>query len=76
PGVLRVHPSAANYLLTEFEDAQAAFAAARMAGLLVRDVRAQPGLGRHLRITIGTPEQNSRLLTALQRLPRGASGAP
>lgn len=76
PGVLRVHPSAANYLLTEFEDAQAAFAAARTAGLLVRDVRAQPGLGRHLRITIGTPEQNSRLLTALQRLPRGASGAP
>ncbi len=54
-------------MLAEFHDASAAFARARAAGLLVRDVRSQPGLGRHLRITVGTPEQNARLLAALAR---------
>jgi histidinol-phosphate aminotransferase len=67
PSVVRVFPSDANFLLVEFRDAAAAFARARAAGLLVRDVRAQPGLGRHLRITIGTPEQNARLIEALER---------
>jgi len=65
--VTRVYPSVANFVLAEFEDATAAFARAREAGLLVRDVRAQPGLGRHLRITVGTAEQNSRLIAALAR---------
>jgi histidinol-phosphate aminotransferase len=51
----------------EFHDAQSAFERTRGARLLVRDVRSQPGLGRHLRITIGTPEQNARLLAALER---------
>lgn len=65
--VARVFPSEANFVLAEFHDASAAFARARAAGLLVRDVRSQPGLGRHLRITVGTPEQNARLLAALAR---------
>ncbi len=64
-GVVRVFPSVANFLLVEFQDASEAFTRARAAGLLVRDVRAQPGLGRHLRITVGTPEQNARLIAAL-----------
>ena len=63
-GVLRVWPSAANFLLVELEDATRAFSRARTAGLLVRDVRAQPGLDRALRITVGTREQNERLLEA------------
>lgn len=67
PCVVRVFPSDANFLLVEFHDAQSAFERARGARLLVRDVRSQPGLGRHLRITIGTPEQNARLLAALAR---------
>ena len=69
PGVIRVFPSDANFLLVELRDASSAFARARTAGLLVRDVRAQPGLGRHLRITVGTPEQNARLIAALAREP-------
>jgi histidinol-phosphate aminotransferase len=65
-GVVHVWPSEANFVLVEFEDAAAAFGKARAAGLLVRDVRTQPGLERALRITIGTPEQNRRLIEALR----------
>jgi histidinol-phosphate aminotransferase len=64
-GVLRIWPSEANFLLVEFTDPQQAFDQACAAGLLVRDVRRQPGLGRALRLTVGTPEQNRRLLAAL-----------
>jgi histidinol-phosphate aminotransferase len=64
PGITRVWPSAANFVLVEFADAAAALARAREARLLVRDARGYPGLGRALRITVGTPEQNGRLLEA------------
>jgi histidinol-phosphate aminotransferase len=64
PGVTRVWPSDANFVLAEFDDAGTALARAREAHLLVRDARGYPGLGRALRITVGTPEQNGRLLEA------------
>jgi histidinol-phosphate aminotransferase len=63
--VVRVWPSAANFLLVEFKDPQHAFERARAAGLLVRDVRRQPALQRALRLTVGTPDQNQRLIAAL-----------
>ncbi len=66
PCVRRVWPSEANFVLAEFHDAGAALAAVRAAGLLVRDVRSQPGLGAALRITVGSPEQNDRVLGALR----------
>jgi len=65
PGVRRVYPSSGNYLLVRFADAQAAFSALLAAGVVVRDQRAAPQLGDALRITIGTPEQNDRVLAAL-----------
>jgi histidinol-phosphate aminotransferase len=65
PNVLQVWPSAANFLLVEFHDAARALQSARDARLLVRDFRSQRGLERALRITIGTPEQNERLLASL-----------
>jgi histidinol-phosphate aminotransferase len=64
--VERVWPSQANFLLVELTDADRALRRARESNLLIRDVRAQPGLGRAVRITIGTPEQNGRLLEALR----------
>jgi histidinol-phosphate aminotransferase len=67
--VAKVWPSAANFLLVEFINAGAAQEAlnrAGAAGLLIRDVRRQPGLERALRISIGTPDQNDRLLEALR----------
>jgi histidinol-phosphate aminotransferase len=62
--VTKVWPSDANFILAEFDDAGAALARGREAHLLVRDARGYPGLGRALRITVGTPEQNGRLLEA------------
>ena len=65
PGVRRVYRSDGNYLLVRFVDADAAFACLLAAGVVVRDQRAAPQLGDALRISLGTPEQNRRVLTAL-----------
>lgn len=66
--VARVYPSDANFLLVQFQDARAALEAGKDVGLLVRDFSAAPGLANCLRISIGTPEQNERLLAALEAL--------
>ena len=66
--VVRLHPSDANFLLVQFQDARTALEAGKDAGLLVRDFSGTPGLANCLRISIGTPEQNERLLAALERL--------
>jgi histidinol-phosphate aminotransferase len=63
PGVRKVWPSAANFLLVEFRDAGAALRDIAAAGLLVRDFSGQ--IGGALRLTVGTPEQNERLLRSL-----------
>jgi histidinol-phosphate aminotransferase len=64
--VTRTWPSDSNFILAEFADAPLALARSRGARLLIRDVRGYPGLGRCLRITVGSPEQNDRLLEALR----------
>jgi histidinol-phosphate aminotransferase len=64
PAVTSVFPSEANFLLAQFKDAAAALSYARAAQLLVRDARNYAGLQGALRITIGTPHQNDRLLRA------------
>jgi histidinol-phosphate aminotransferase len=64
--IRKVWPSAANFLLVDCVDAGRCLRAAIAAGLLVRDVRGQPDLSDSLRITIGTPDQNGRLLRALE----------
>jgi len=63
--VRQVWPSAANFLLVDFADAGAALQRCRAAGLLVRDLRHLPSLPQALRLSVGTPEQNDRLLVAL-----------
>jgi histidinol-phosphate aminotransferase len=62
--VVRLWPSAANFILAQFHDAGAALQLARDTHLLVRDARGYPGLGQALRITVGTAAQNDRLLEA------------
>lgn len=71
-GVVRVYPSHGNYLLARFADADAAFRALLVAGVVIRDQRAAPQLGDALRITIGSPEQNDRVIAALQGLRAAA----
>ena len=66
PGVVRVYPSAGNFLLVRFVDADAAFSALLAAGVVVRDMRAMPQLSDALRITIGSMEECRRVLAALE----------
>ncbi len=66
PGVRQVYPSQGNFLLLRFTDADGAFQALLEAGVVVRDQRAAPQLQDALRITLGTPEQNDRVILALQ----------
>jgi histidinol-phosphate aminotransferase len=63
PAVVRVWPSAANFLLVQFRDAAAALRDIAAEGLLVRDFSGQ--IEGALRLTIGSPEQNERVLRSL-----------
>lgn len=75
PGVRRVYPSQANFLLVRFADAQAALDALLDAGVVVRDFRHAPGLDDALRISLGTPEQNAAVAEVLGRALRAAPAA-
>lgn len=65
PGVARVLPSQANFLLVRFHDAGAAFERLLAAGVVVRDMRAVAGLGDALRISIGSEDDNAAVIAAL-----------
>jgi histidinol-phosphate aminotransferase len=65
-GVREVLPSVANFITVRLDDAAAVYRHLFEAGIVVRDVRRYPGLGDALRITIGTPEENRRVLAVLQ----------
>jgi histidinol-phosphate aminotransferase len=68
PEVRRVYPSQGNYVLARFRDAESAFRSLLAAGVVVRDQRAAPQLGDALRITVGSPEQNERVISALRKI--------
>ncbi len=67
PSVLHVFHSDANFLLVRCRDARRTLEAGKSAGLLVRDFSNAPQLEGCLRISVGTPEQNERLLAAVER---------
>jgi histidinol-phosphate aminotransferase len=67
PGVKRAYSSEGNYLLVRFDEAQQVFERLLAAGVVVRDMRAMPGLEDALRISIGTAEENRQLLAALRQ---------
>ncbi|QWT22421.1 histidinol-phosphate transaminase [Bacillus sp. NP157] len=66
PGVREVLPSHANFLAVRFDDAGAAYKRLLAAGVVVRDITKYPGLGDALRITIGTGNENDRVLAVLR----------
>lgn len=66
PGIRRVYPSVGNFLLVRFDDAESAYRALLASGVVVRDMRALLQLDDALRITIGRPEDNQRMLAALR----------
>jgi histidinol-phosphate aminotransferase len=74
-GVRAVLPSQANFLAVRFEDAGRTCEALQVAGVVVRDVRRYPMLGDALRITIGSPDQNDRVLAVLRSLGSARRGS-
>lgn len=65
PGINRVWPSDANFILVESRDAAAVVARARRAGILLRDFSQTPLLPGGIRITVGSTDENDKLLEAL-----------
>lgn len=64
-GVREVLPSQANFLCVRFADPSAVQASLSEAGLIVRDVRRHAALRDALRISIGAPDENDRILAVL-----------
>jgi histidinol-phosphate aminotransferase len=65
PAIRRVWPSDSNFLLVECVDADRVLRAAVGVGLIIRDPRSNPVLAGCLRISVGTPEQNDRLVRGI-----------
>lgn len=68
PAIKHVYPSDSNFLLVECVDVEKVFVAVKSVGLIVRDFRSLPQCTNCLRITVGTLEQNQRLLNGLTTL--------
>lgn len=66
PRIRRVWPSDANFMLVESLESQALVSDAKAAGILIRDFSWDRWTPNCVRITVGTPEQNDRLLEALR----------
>ena len=65
PGARRF-PSAANFVLVRVADAPRAFEGLRARGILVKNLHgSHPHLAHCLRLTVGTPDENAKLLEAL-----------
>jgi histidinol-phosphate aminotransferase len=66
PGV-KAWPSDANMILVRVPDAQKAFDGMKSHGVLVKNVsKMHPLLANCLRLTVGTHDENTRMLDALQ----------
>ncbi len=71
-GVIDVLPSSANFLTVRLSDAEATYQRLSAAGVIVRSLRKYAGLADALRISIGTPEENVAVLSALNVQQRAA----
>jgi histidinol-phosphate aminotransferase len=65
--VKHIYPSDANFLLVECDDAARIFSVLSERGIIVRR-RSEPRLQNCLRITVGTPEENTLLLETLKEV--------
>lgn len=66
PGVIRVYPSDANFLLVQMEQAQQVYQSLIRQQLIVRNRSSQ--VPDCLRITVGSPSENAQLIDALQQI--------
>lgn len=66
PKVKKVYPTDANFILIEVEDADATYNLLTERRIIVRNRNKQ--IKNTLRITVGSPEENKKLIEALQKL--------
>jgi histidinol-phosphate aminotransferase len=64
----KVYPSDANFLLVRFKDAPSTYKYLMDKGIIVRDRSKVRLCANAIRITVGTPQENRNLITALQEL--------
>lgn len=76
PFVRKVYHSDANFLLVKVDDADALYNSLVEAGILVRNRNRVAHCQGCLRITVGTPAENRRLVAALEAFGEGASVLP
>lgn len=72
-GVREVLPSQANFVTVRLADLPGAMRALLARGIVVRDVSRHAALCDCLRITVGTRDENDRVLAALAELARAAA---
>ena len=68
PIVKKVYPSDANFLLVKFDDPNAVYDYLLANGVIVRNRSKLKGCEGCLRITVGTPEENARVVELLKLL--------
>jgi len=73
PRIRKIYPSDANFLLVEVDDANGLYDELIEAGVIVRNRSRVKGCAGCLRITVGTPSENDRLLRVLGLGPAKAS---
>ncbi|MEN3156988.1 histidinol-phosphate transaminase [Alkalimonas sp. NCh-2] len=66
PGVSRVWPSQANFVLLQVPDAAACVSTLQQQGILIRNQSAQLGLSEVVRVSIGSPDEMQALQQAMQ----------
>jgi histidinol-phosphate aminotransferase len=67
--VFTIYPSDANFLLVKVNDANALYQYLSKKGIIVRNRSKEPGCENCLRITVGTQEENKKLIQALKSFP-------
>lgn len=68
PVIRQVFPSDANFVLVKVDDPRGVYEALIEAGIIVRDRSRMIGCAGCLRITVGTPEENDRLIRVLKQM--------
>ena len=72
---IEVFPSGANFLLFRCSSARRVWEGLVAGGVLVRDFSSWPGVEDCLRVTVGTPEENTAFLSCLTAVMREAGSA-
>ena len=75
PCIKKVFPSDANFLLIRTEDPKGLYSYLLNEGIIVRDRTSAPGCANSLRFTVGTPEENDRLIESVEKF-NALSGLP